>query len=170
MWWRRWTKMEAPSSLKFRPRWRNGWKLQALWIPSSKVVSLSPPLIPRCASKREIEEKKFFLALVGYGNEREGEQFSFFDNIFLKEWIMISNTKYLVYGFSKKSNSNFPPKAFNWLHQLPSWIVTRCHFNKVICDFHHLVMSSDVTSRCDLRVPLVSKYECVRKHFRARFR
>ena len=46
-------KVEAPRSLNFRPRGGKVRKLQALCIPSSLMVSLSPPLIIRCASKRE---------------------------------------------------------------------------------------------------------------------
>ena len=43
-------KVEAPSPFMVRPRGENEWKLQALCIPSSLMVSLSPPLIIKCAS------------------------------------------------------------------------------------------------------------------------
>ena len=79
-------KVEAPRSLQIRPREEKVRKLQALCIPSSLMVSLSPPLIIRCASKREIEEKNSSMPYASHGkDERERESIWFFCIFFLKD-------------------------------------------------------------------------------------
>ena len=116
-------------------------------------------------------EKTIFLALVKLTAFWErGRSFVFFDISFLKRNNEKQLQKIWYMPFPKSQIQLSLQKAIKWPHLLTSWIVTMCHSIKVTCDIHQLVMSSDVTSRCDLRAPLISKYECVRKHFRARFR
>ena len=79
-------KVEAPSPFMVRPRGENEWKLQALCIPSSLMVSLSPPLITKCASNNGEKKKKFPYAYGVHGiDEREREKFFFSIFFFLKE-------------------------------------------------------------------------------------
>ena len=71
-------KVEAPSPFMVRPRGEKEWKLQALCIPSSLMVSLSPPLIIKCASNNGEKKINFPFAFGVHGkvkNEREGEIF-----------------------------------------------------------------------------------------------
>ena len=64
----------------------NGWKLQALCIPSSFMVSLSPPLIINCASNNGEKKNNFPYAYGVHGiDEREREKFFFSMFFFLKE-------------------------------------------------------------------------------------
>ena len=58
-------KVEAPSPFMVRPRGENEWKLQALCIPSSLMVSLSPPLIINVLATMEKLKKNFFFSLRG---------------------------------------------------------------------------------------------------------